>query len=229
MSPLPTSAFPERQLKSASLAECSQSCHAAMAARASREGRPSRWDRTAPAPSRSSSAGRSVPSGHCSPHATTMTGSTTSRSARPTAAAFRRQAAMTPVAPDSLAKSEQAPPLGEGSTTASPECCVNIDRGTVTVPHRELIARGRLVGAREAGGGSVVPARGIDNGATTRGGLDGRREPEDGRRSRQRTRTPNGRPRAPLEESIGDRARHEVATNAATAMRVDERRPMRGD
>ena len=85
------------------------------------------------------------------------------------------------------------------------------------------------MGAREAGGGSVVPARGIDNGATTRGGLDGRREPEDvddhdnapGRRT--------GAHGPPLEESIGDRARHEVATNAATAMRVDERRPMRGD
>jgi hypothetical protein len=76
---------------------------------------------TAPAPSRSSSAGRRLPSGQRSPAAITVTGccgvpKSCSASHRPTAFTLRRHAAVT-VAPPSDAAAEIADPFGEGSTS----------------------------------------------------------------------------------------------------------------
>ena len=92
---------------------------AATAARASGDRGPGSLESTAPAPRRSSSAGRSDPSGHCSPHAITLMAPFLAAAQSPTAAGFRRQAATT-VAPVSAATAAQVEPFGDGRTTASP-------------------------------------------------------------------------------------------------------------
>ncbi len=95
------------------------SSHAAAAERASGDCAPPSRERTAPAPRKSSSAGRSEPSGHRSPHAITMMGALCCCAHPATASALRRQAATT-VEPASWANAAHVEPLGEGSTTASP-------------------------------------------------------------------------------------------------------------
>ena len=73
---------------------------------------------TAPAPIKSSSAGRRLPSGQRSPAAITATGPPSARARAATALALRRQPAST--VPRDAASKESADPFGDGSTIRAP-------------------------------------------------------------------------------------------------------------
>ena len=92
---------------------------AATAARASGDSGSGSLDSTAPAPRRSSKAGRSDWSGHRSPQAITLTDPGCEAAHSPMAVAFRKHAAAT-VAPVSAATAAHVEPFGDGRTTASP-------------------------------------------------------------------------------------------------------------
>ncbi len=172
--PLSDSSRPDEQSsRTVSMRSCASS-HAAAAERASGDCAPPSRERTAPAPRKSSSAGRSEPSGHRSPHAITMMGALCCCAHPATASALRRQAATT-VEPASWANAAHVEPLGEGSTTASPR-----------------IRRKRLIGESDGPSAALLSASSAPT-VRAKSALSRRRATETGTRARH----DSSRPRRP--------------------------------
>ena len=124
--PASMSSLPDAQ--SATCVVTSTERKAPAAAALSGDNEPSRPAMIAPAPTRSSTAGRSLPSGQCSPAAITLTRRPSVPAASAIAAALRRHPAITGN-PSLSACSAIVAPLGDGKTIRTPASTHENDAG----------------------------------------------------------------------------------------------------